>query len=398
MFERSLPVFVAQIEAIKRGGTWKEERVITSAQGAEINVGERRVLNFCANNYLGLSNHPALVAAASNALARYGYGLASARFISGTHELHRQLEVRLAEFLATDDVVLFGSCFDANVAVFEALLDGQDAVISDELNHASIIDGIRLCKASRFRYAHANMADLELQLAAAESARVRLIVTDGVFSMEGDYAPLSAICDLADRHGALVMVDDSHATGFIGPTGRGTPERFDVMKRVDLITSTLGKALGGGAGGFIACRHEIADLLRQRARAYLFSNSLSPTTVGASMAALDLLTQTATLRDRLMSNARRFREQMARAEFDFGPGDHPIVPILIGDDRLTVDIARDLLAEGIYVIGFSHPVVPRGQARIRVQLSAAHTDEQIDQAVRAFTVVARRRGVLIPAH
>lgn len=398
MYKSSLPVFLAQLEQIKSAGTWKEERVLTSAQGGEITVGDRQVSNFCANNYLGLANHPALVAAAGAALADYGYGVASARFICGTQDLHQALEKRLAEFLAMDDAVLFGSGFDANAGVFEALLDAQDAVISDELNHASIIDGIRLCKAARFRYAHSNMVELEAQLEAAKGARLRLIVTDGVFSMEGDYADLTAICDVADRHGALVMVDDSHATGFIGSTGRGTPERFDVVDRIDLLTSTLGKALGGGGGGFIACRKEIADLLRQRARPYLFSNSLAPTVVAASIAALELLSENPEFRKRLMGNASRFRRQMSDAGFDVKAGDHPIVPIMIGDARLTVDIARDLLGEGIYVIGFSYPVVQQGQARIRVQLSAAHTDEQIDRAVQAFQTVARRRGLVTHAH
>jgi glycine C-acetyltransferase len=386
--------FASALEEIRAAGTWKEERVIRSPQGAEIEVGGRRVLNFCANNYLGLSDHPDLLAAAHAALERRGYGLSSVRFICGTQDLHRELERRLAAFFGFADAILFSSCFDANGGVFEALLGEQDAIVSDALNHASIIDGIRLARARRYRFSHADMADLEAKLVEASDARIRLVVTDGVFSMDGDLARLDEICAIAARHGALVLVDDSHASGFVGPTGRGTPEHFGVQGRVDILTSTLGKALGGAAGGFVAGPGEVVDLLRQRARPYLFSNTLAPPIVGASLAALDLLEGSTELRDRLMSNARRFREGMVGAGFRLRPGFHPIAPIMLGDARLAVDMARDLLEEGIYVVGFSFPVVPRGEARIRVQLSAAHTPEMVDRAVDAFVKVGRRRGVL----
>jgi len=396
MYELARDVFARTLEEIRTAGTWKEERVIQSPQGAEIEVGGRRVLNFCANNYLGLSDHPGLLAAARAALDARGYGLSSVRFICGTQDLHRELERRLSAFFGFEDAILFSSCFDANGGVFEALLGDQDAIVSDALNHASIIDGIRLARARRYRYAHADLADLESKLGEAADARLRLVVTDGVFSMDGDLARLDEICAIAERHRALVLVDDSHASGFVGRTGRGTPEHFGVQGRVDLLTSTLGKALGGAAGGFVAGPREVVDLLRQRARPYLFSNTLAPPIVGASLAALELLEGSTALRDRLMANARRFREGMASAGFQLRPGFHPIVPIMLGDARLAVDVARDLLEEGIYVVGFSFPVVPKGEARIRVQLSAAHSPEMVDRAVAAFVKVGRRRGV-IPA-
>jgi len=394
VYETARDVFAHVLEEIRAAGTWKEERIIQSPQGAEIEVGGRRVLNFCANNYLGLSDHPGLLAAARAALDDRGYGLSSVRFICGTQDRHRELERRLAAFFGFEDAILFSSCFDANGGVFEALLGEEDAIVSDALNHASIIDGIRLAKARRFRYAHADLADLEAKLALAADARLRMVVTDGVFSMDGDLARLDEICAIAERHRALVLVDDSHASGFVGRTGRGTPEHFGVQGRVDIMTSTLGKALGGAAGGFVAGRQEVVDLLRQRARPYLFSNTVAPPIVGASLAALDLLEGSTGLRDRLMENARRFREGMTSAGFKLRPGFHPIAPIMLGDARLAVDFARDLLDEGIYVVGFSFPVVPKGEARIRVQLSAAHTPEMVDRAVAAFVKVGRRRGVV----
>jgi glycine C-acetyltransferase len=394
MHEETRAVFRRQLEEIRAAGTWKEERLIASPQGAEILVNGKRLLNFCANNYLGLSSHPRLLAAARAALDERGYGLSSVRFICGTQDRHRELEKRLAAFFGFEDTILFPSCFDANGGVFEALLGEEDAVVSDALNHASIIDGIRLCKARRYRYAHADMAELAARLEEARDARVKLVVTDGVFSMDGDLAPLDRICDLARRHGALAMVDDSHASGFVGKTGRGTPEHFGVQGRVDLVTSTLGKALGGAAGGFVAARQEVVDLCRQRARPYLFSNTLAPSIVGASLVALELLEGSTALRDRVWQNAARFREQMAAAGFRLKPGSHPIVPIMLGEAKLAADFARDLLEEGIYVVGFSYPVVPKGEARIRVQLSAAHTPAMVDRAVAAFTAVGRRRGLL----
>jgi glycine C-acetyltransferase len=394
MYHQARAVFSRQLEEIRAAGTWKEERLIASPQGPEILVNGKRVLNFCANNYLGFSSHPGLLQAARAALDERGYGLSSVRFICGTQDRHRELEARLAAFLGFEDAILFSSCFDANGGVFEALLGEEDAVVSDALNHASIIDGIRLCKAQRLRYAHADMGELEARLVETRDARLRLVVTDGVFSMDGDLARLDRICELADRHRALVMVDDSHATGFVGRTGRGTPEHFGVQGRVDLVTSTLGKALGGAAGGFVAARREIVELCRQRARPYLYSNTLAPTIVGASLAALELLEASTALRDRVWENAARFREKMAAAGFGLKPGTHPIVPIMLGEAKLAVDFAKDLLEEGIYVIGFSYPVVPKGEARIRVQLSAAHTPEMVDRAVEAFTSVGRRRGLL----
>jgi glycine C-acetyltransferase len=396
MYERAQQVFRTALDEIRAAGTFKEERILESAQGAVVRVQGREVLNFCANNYLGLSSHPAVIAGAQRALEERGFGLSSVRFICGTQDLHKRLEERLAAFFGFEDAILFGSCFDANGGAFEALLSEEDAVVSDALNHASLIDGIRLCKARRLRYASGDMAELEARLGEARSGGARLVVvaTDGVFSMDGHVAPLDRICDLAERSGALVLVDDSHASGFVGRTGRGTPEHFGVQGRVDILTSTLGKALGGAAGGFVASRRELVDLLRQRARPYLFSNTLAPSIAGGSLAALELLASSTALRDRLMENARTFREGMARAGFEVKPGFHPIVPILLGDARLAVDFAKDLLDEGIYVVGFSYPVVPKGQARIRVQLSAAHTPAHVARAVEAFTKIGRRRAVL----
>jgi glycine C-acetyltransferase len=389
-------VIRGQLEAIRAAGTWKEERVLESAQGAVIRVGGRDVLNFCANNYLGLSSHPAVLDGARRALDERGFGLSSVRFICGTQDLHKELEARLARFFGFEDAILFGSCFDANGGVFEALLGEEDAVISDALNHASLIDGIRLCKARRFRYASGDLAELEARLeeARAGGARIIIVATDGAFSMDGHVAPLDRICPLAERFGALVLVDDSHASGFVGRTGRGTPEEHGVAGRVHILTSTLGKALGGAAGGFVASTRDVVALLRQRARPYLFSNTLAPAIVGGTLAALALLEASTALRDRLMENARSFREGMTRAGFAVRPGYHPIVPIMLGEARLAVDFARDLLDEGVYVIGFSYPVVPHGEARIRVQLSAAHSPEHVTRAVGAFTAVGRRRGVV----
>src|SRR5713226_6629598 len=383
-----------QIDEIKQAGTWKEERLIASPQGMEINVNGRSVLNFCANNYLGLSSHPEVLAAAKRSLDERGYGMSSVRFICGTQDQHRTLERKLAQFFGFEDVQLFGSCFDANGGVFEALLNEKDVIISDALNHASLIDGIRLCKAERQRFANGDMAELEKILKISQSSRIRAIVTDGVFSMDGYLAKLDRICALAEQYQALVVVDDSHASGFVGKTGRGSPEECGVMGRVDILTSTLGKALGGASGGFAAANREVIDVLRQRARPYLFSNSLAPAIVGASLKVLELLSTTTQLRDRLMNNAKNFRERVTSAGFQIKAGTHPIVPIMIGDARMATEIARDLLEEGIYVIGFSYPVVPKGQARIRVQLSAAHTEEHIERAVNAFSAVARRRGLL----
>ncbi len=375
----------ARIEEMRGTGVFKPERVMTSPQGTHVTDAEGRdVLVLCANNYLGLADDPRVVTAAESALRRWGYGMASVRFICGTQTIHTTLEHRLAEFLGTEDAVLFGSCFDANGGVFEALLDERDAVISDALNHASIIDGIRLCKAQRLRYANRDMAELEARLAEAKDARYRLIVTDGVFSMDGYLAPLDEICALADRYDALVMVDDSHAVGFVGPTGRGTPELFGVRDRVDIVTGTLGKALGGASGGYVAARREIVELLKQRARPYLFSNSVAPPIVAASLEVLDLLESSGDLRDRVHAAAARFRDGMTAAGFDLLPGSHPIVPVMFGDALLASRVAAELFDRGVYAVAFSFPVVPQGQARIRVQLSAAHTDDDVDRAVAAF--------------
>jgi len=384
----------AEIDEIRNAGLWKDERIIESPQAARIAVGGREVLNFCANNYLGLADNPRLIRAAQDGLGRWGFGMASVRFICGTQSIHRQLEAAIARFLGVEDAILYTSCFDANGGLFETLLDESDVVISDALNHASIIDGIRLCRAQRQRYAHADMTELERILTATRNARTRLIVTDGVFSMDGDVAPLGAICDLADRHGALIMVDDSHATGFFGPTGRGTPEHCGVAGRIDIITSTLGKALGGASGGFTASRREVVALLRQRSRPYLFSNSLPPTLVCAALACLELLSETTAHRDRLADNTRWFRRAMTEAGFKIRAGEHPIVPIMLGDARLAHQIAADLLREGIYVVGFSYPVVPKDAARIRVQISAAHEPAHLEQAVAAFTRVGRAHKVI----
>ncbi len=387
----------AELRSIREAGLWKEERVLASAQGAEATLADgRRVLVFCANNYLGLSSHPRVIEAAHRALDSHGYGLSSVRFICGTQDLHKALERRISDFLGTEDTLLYAACFDANGGVFEPLLGEEDAVISDALNHASIIDGVRLCKARRWRYATNDMADLERCLveAAEQKTRRRLVVTDGVFSMDGTIANLKAICDLADRHRAMVMVDECHAMGFLGRTGRGTPEHTGTSGRVDIVTGTLGKALGGAIGGFTSGRREIVDLLRQRSRPYLFSNSLPPSVVGASLAVFDLLESGTELRDRLEANTRFFREAMTRAGFDLKPGTHPIVPIMLYDERLAHEMARRLLDEGVYVIGFSFPVVPKGQARIRVQLSAAHDRAQLERAVAAFSRVGRDLGVL----
>jgi glycine C-acetyltransferase len=386
--------FQAELDEIHEAGLWKGERLIEGPQGARVAVGGREVLNFCANNYLGLANDPALVRAAQQGLARWGFGLASVRFICGTQTIHKELEAAIARFLGTEDAILYTSCFDANGGLFETLVGEGDAVISDALNHASIIDGIRLCRADRHRYEHGDMSALERILDETRGARTRLIATDGVFSMDGDVAPLADICRLADRYDALVMVDDSHATGFFGPTGRGTPEHCGVAARVDIITSTLGKALGGASGGFTAARNEIVSLLRQRSRPYLFSNTLPPALVSASLACLDLLSRSAAHRERLAANVRWFRRAMTEAGFQIRPGEHPIVPILLGDARLAHQMAADLLESGIYVVGFSYPVVPKGQARIRVQISAAHEPEHLERAVAAFVKVARAHRVI----
>jgi len=383
-----------ELAGIHGAGLWKGERVVEGPQGARVAVDGREVLSFCANNYLGLANEPALIRAVQDSLTRWGFGLASVRFICGTQTIHKELEAAIARYLGVEDAVLYTSCFDANGGLFETLLDEPDVVISDALNHASIIDGIRLCRAQRQRYEHRDMADLERILKATAAARTRLIVTDGVFSMDGDVAPLAQICDLADRHDALVMVDDSHATGFFGPTGRGTPEHCGVAGRVDIITSTLGKALGGASGGFTASRAEITALLRQRSRPYLFSNTLPPAMVCAGLACLTLLAQSPERCDRLAANTRWFRQAMTEAGFGLRPGEHPIVPIMLGDARLAHRMAADLFDEGIYVVGFSYPVVPKDQARIRVQISAAHEPAHLERAVSAFVKVGRAHGVL----
>jgi glycine C-acetyltransferase len=388
------------LEEIEAEGLYKRERVIASQQFSEIDVQQDgstdHVINFCANNYLGLANRPELIDAAKSALDTYGFGVASVRFICGTQTVHRQLEAAIAEFTGQEDAILYAAAFDANGGVFEPLLDENDAIISDALNHASIIDGVRLCKAKRFRYANSDMNDLEAQLKAADAAgaRNKLIVTDGVFSMDGYIANLGDICDLADKYGALVMVDDCHAHGFMGANGRGTPEHCGVMGRVDIITGTLGKALGGAMGGFTAARKEVIDLLRQRSRPYLFSNSLAPSIAGASLKALEMVAHGDYLRARLFDNAGRFRAGMTEAGFDLLPGEHPIIPVMLGDAALSQKMANRLMEEGVYVIGFFYPVVPKGKARIRTQMSAAHTPEQIDRAIAAFTKVGKELGVI----
>jgi len=390
MYDSFRDQVTGQLEEIRSAGLYKEERQIATPQGARIAVvGGRDVLNFCANNYLGLSNDPRLIAAAKDSYDRWGFGLSSVRFICGTQQLHKQLESALTEFFGTEDTILYSSCFDANGGLFETLLGPEDAVISDELNHASIIDGIRLCKAKRFRYKNCDMADLEARLREAADARLRLIATDGVFSMDGTIANLAGVCSLADKYDAAVMVDDSHATGFIGRTGRGTPEYHDVADRVDIITSTFGKALGGASGGFTTGRGEIVELLRQRSRPYLFSNTLAPAIAATTLAVLDILSQSTELRDKLEENTKYFRAGMTERGFDIPPGDHPIVPIMLGDAVLATRMASMLLDEGIYVIGFSYPVVPKGRARIRVQISAAHTRDDLDLAMDAFAKVKK---------
>ncbi|HEX5063427.1 MAG TPA: glycine C-acetyltransferase [Kofleriaceae bacterium] len=393
MYESAKSVFAATLAEIESAGLWKHERLITSPQAAHITTNGKEVINFCANNYLGLSSHPRVIAAARKALDDRGYGLSSVRFICGTQDRHKELEAAISKFLRTEDTILYSSCFDANGGLFETVLGEEDAIISDALNHASIIDGIRLCKADRHRYEHDNLDDLEAKLKATQDKRLRMIATDGVFSMDGDIARLDAICDLADKYNALVMVDDSHATGFVGKTGRGSAELRGVMDRIDVYTSTLGKALGGASGGFTSGRKEIIDLLRNRSRPYLFSNTLAPPIVAGSIEALALLTESTALRDRLEANTRKFRAGMMAAGLAIREGTHPITPVMLGDARLAGDMAQRLLGHGIYVIGFSYPVVPKGQARIRVQLSAAHSDEDIDRAITAFTNVGRELGV-----
>ncbi|HLJ94191.1 MAG TPA: glycine C-acetyltransferase [Gemmataceae bacterium] len=384
----------SQLDDLRARGLYKQERLLQSPQASAIRVGQREVINFCANNYLGLANHPAVLAAAEEGLRGYGYGLASVRFICGTQELHKQLEEAIARFLGKGDAILYTSCFDANGGLFETLLGEQDTILTDELNHASIIDGIRLCKAKRFRYRHSDMGELERGLQEASGSRLRLIATDGVFSMDGDMARLPDICALADRYHAAVMVDDSHATGVLGANGRGTPERFGLMDRVDMITSTLGKALGGAAGGFTCAGAEVVEFLRQRSRPYLFSNSLPPMIAMAARKALELIADSRDLRERMHANARQLRMALERAGFRLKPGEHPILPVMLGDAALASKMADRLLERGIYVIGFSYPVVPQGQARIRIQVSAAHTAEQLDHAVRAFTEIGKELGVI----
>ena len=389
----------AELNSIDESGLFKQERIISTEQGVTVNVknadgSEREVIIFCANNYLGLSSHPKVIEAAHKTLDTYGFGMSSVRFICGTQTIHKELEQKLAQFLGQEDSILYAACFDANGGVFEPLLGEEDAIISDALNHASIIDGIRLCKAARYRYNNCDMADLEEQLKQAQKHRFRLIVTDGVFSMDGFVAPLDKICDLADKYNAMVMVDECHASGFIGKTGRGTIELKNVMNRVDIVTGTLGKALGGAMGGFTAGKKEVIEMLRQRSRPYLFSNTLAPSIVGGSIAVLDMLTETTELRDALEANTRYFREQMTAAGFDIKPGDHPIVPIMLYDAVLSQQFAAALLEEGVYVIGFFFPVVAKGQARIRVQLSAAHTREHLDSTIGAFKKVGKKLGVI----
>lgn len=386
----------SELNQIDEDGLYKRERIITSSQSAEIVANGKKLLNFCANNYLGLSNHPDVIKASQEMMDSHGYGMSSVRFICGTQDIHKVLEEKVSNYLGTEDTILYAACFDANGGVFEPLFTAEDAIISDELNHASIIDGVRLCKAARYRYKNNDMSDLEAQLIAAneQNHRFKIIVTDGVFSMDGIVANLKGVCDLADKYDALVMVDDSHATGFIGKTGRGTHEANDVMNRVDIITSTLGKALGGALGGFTSGKKEIIDMLRQRSRPYLFSNSLAPGIVGAAIQVLDMISDDTTLRDRVMENAEYFRKEMKAKGFDIPDGDAAIVPVMLYDAKLSQVMADKLLDEGIYVIGFFYPVVPKEKARIRVQLSAAHTREQLDQAIAAFEKVGKELGVI----
>ncbi|MBS1510051.1 MAG: glycine C-acetyltransferase [Bacteroidetes bacterium] len=384
----------AELAEIESAGLYKKERIITSEQGAEIIVGGTTVLNFCANNYLGLSSHPKVLAAAKKYIDLRGYGMSSVRFICGTQDIHKELEKKIATFLGTEDTILYAAAFDANGGVFEPLFNEQDAIISDALNHASIIDGVRLCKAQRYRYEHNNMADLEAKLKESAHLRSRIIVTDGSFSMDGTIAQLDKICDLADQYDAIVMIDECHSSGFLGKTGRGTHEYRGVMGRVDIITGTLGKALGGASGGFTSGKKEIIEMLRQRSRPYLFSNTVAPSIVGASIAVLDMLSETTELRDKLEYNTQYFRSKMTEAGFDIKPGDHPIVPIMLYDAVVAQNFAAKLLTEGIYVIGFFYPVVAKGQARIRVQLSAAHEQQHLDKAITAFTKVGKELGVI----
>jgi glycine C-acetyltransferase len=383
-----------ELEEIRAAGLYKEERILLSPQQARIKTAGGEVLNFCANNYLGLANHPDLIAAGKAALDQYGYGMASVRFICGTSEIHKALEKRVSEFLQTEDTILYSSCFDANAGLFETLLNEKDAIISDRLNHASIIDGVRLCKATRFRFNHSDMNHLETQLKRAGEKRFKLIATDGVFSMDGDVAVLGDICDLAEKYGAWVMVDDSHATGFFGPTGRGSIEYRNVMGRVDIITSTFGKALGGASGGFTTGRKEIVELLRQRSRPYLFSNSLSPVIAAVTLKVIDMIDQSPHLVQKLQANTAHFRKEISRAGFDIRPGEHPIIPIMLGEATLAHEMADKLLNEGIYVIGFSYPVVPQGEARIRIQVSAGHEIPNLDQAVAAFKKIGSSLGLI----
>lgn len=395
MYKTLQPVLEKELQEIEAAGLYKRERIITSPQGAEITVSTgQEVINFCANNYLGLSSHPVVLEAAKKSLDKYGYGMSSVRFICGTQDVHKELEAKLAEFLGTEDTILYAAAFDANGGVFEPLFNEQDAIISDELNHASIIDGVRLCKAKRFRYKHNDMADLEQQLKDAAGSRHKIIVTDGAFSMDGTIAQLDKICDLADKYEALVMIDESHCSGFLGKTGRGTHEHCGVMGRIDIITGTFGKALGGASGGFTSGKKEIIDMLRQRSRPYLFSNTLAPAITGATVAVLDLLSNTTDLRDKLETNTQYFREKMTAAGFDIKPGVHPIVPVMLYDAKLAQEFAAKMLDEGIYVIGFYYPVVPQGKARIRVQISAGHEREHLDKAIAAFIKVGKELQVI----
>jgi len=389
MYTNAKTVLAATLAEIEQAGLWKHERLITSPQAAHVTTNGKEVVNFCANNYLGLSSHPRVIAAARAALDERGYGLSSVRFICGTQDKHKELEAAISTFLGTEDTILYGSCFDANGGLFETVLGEDDAIISDALNHASIIDGIRLCKAERHRYEHDDLNDLEAKLKATQGKRLRMIATDGVFSMDGDIARVDAICDLAETYNALVMVDDSHATGFVGKTGRGSAELRGCMNRVDIFTSTLGKALGGASGGFTSGRREVIDLLRNRSRPYLFSNTLAPPIVAGSIASIALISESTALRDKLETNTQRFRAGMTAAGLAIRPGTHPITPVMLGDAKLAAQMAQQLLDHGIYVIGFSYPVVPKGQARIRVQISAAHSTEDIDRALAAFVTVSK---------
>ncbi|MEQ9008151.1 MAG: glycine C-acetyltransferase [Ekhidna sp.] len=395
MYKSLKPRLENEIEEIKEAGLYKLERIIASPQGADIKLQDgSEVINFCANNYLGLSSHPKVIEAAKASIDSHGFGMSSVRFICGTQDIHKELEKKISEFLGMEDTILYAAAFDANGGVFEPLLGPEDAIISDSLNHASIIDGVRLCKAARYRYKNNDMADLEEQLKAASDAKVKIIVTDGVFSMDGTIAQLDKICDLADKYDALVMTDECHSTGFIGKTGRGVHEYRNCMDRVDIITGTLGKALGGASGGFTAAKKEIVDILRQRSRPYLFSNTLAPSITGASIAVIDMLSETTELRDKLEDNTKYFREKMTQAGFDIKPGEHPIVPIMLYDAKLSQEMAAKLLEKGIYVIGFYFPVVPKGEARIRVQISAVHDRVHLDKAIKAFTEVGKELGVI----